>query len=125
MTGGRGSLPTQCGSAPGHGPDGIYCKVHALDNFPESVGTWFKAGGYGDSIEPIQVASFSDKTVTVMTGKSSRRCARSSDDVSYFPTFEEAKACLIERFEKRLRMAESNAAEYRKTLEKTRRLTAP
>lgn len=126
MTGGRGSLPTQCSSTPGHGPDGIYCKVHALENFPESVGTWHKASsGWAVGITQIQVASFSEKTVTIMTGKTSRRCARKGDDECYFPTFDEAKAWLVDRIEKRLSRAEANVAEYRKALSEVKSLTIP
>jgi hypothetical protein len=126
MTGGRGSLPTQCRGTPGHGPDGIYCKVHALENFPEPVGTWYKAEtGYRDEINPVQVAAFSDKTVTVMTGTTSRRVNVRGDDYHYFPSFEQAKAWLLARLEKRLQRAESDVNEYRKSLESVKSLTSP
>jgi len=123
MMGGRGSLPTQCRSKPGHGPDGIYCKTHALEHFPESLGTWYKSRfGYTNTIEPVQVANFSGSTVTVITGHTSHRTKRSGSDYSYFPTFDEAKDWLIGKIEGRLKRAESDVVEYRKTLENVKSL---
>lgn len=124
MTGGRGSLPTQCRSKPGYGPDAIYCKVHAMEHFPEPVATWYKAStGFTYEIVPVAVTAFSDKTVTVMTGSKASRVNRKGDYGYYFPTFEEAKEWLLSNIRSKLKRAESDAAEYRKALEKVGEFT--
>ena len=118
QTGGRGSLPTQCGSKPGHGPDGLYCKHHALEvDPPASFTAWQVNTYYSHGIEEIQVIHATEKMVTLKGG---RKQARDTQYYRVFDTRDEAVTFARNRAEAEIRGAEQTikvAQKFIKSLE--------
>ncbi len=99
MTGGRGSLPTQCWRKPGSGPDGIYCANHAEEFFPAASETWWSASAsFNAKIEEVQVSKSSDRFIWIVNAGRSRKSAICNDWQHYFPTKQQAIDFLIQRF---------------------------
>lgn len=97
MTPGRGSLPTHCSRKPGHGPDGIYCKEHAIEFFPTKEETWYETSNYSDSPKEVIVVNSSKQFVWLKSGDSARKTSRSLHGVRYWPSLQEANAHIISR----------------------------
>lgn len=61
------------------------------------MSTWFEVD-YSGRVSPVEVASFTEKTVTIVSiGFRNTRQKRSSSWRHYFPTFDEAKSFALER----------------------------
>lgn len=115
---GRGSMATQCSKKHGHGPDGIYCKTHALSVAPaQSFTAWYVKKEFGYGIEEIQLSGGTDKSVTLADG--SRR-AREDHYGRYFSSKEEAVDYAIKFAENHIESAKSKIEAAEKFIESVR-----
>jgi hypothetical protein len=118
-SGGRGSLPGQCGKKPGHGPDGLYCKVHTQQLFPEhdkKAETWFEVSPYDWGIKTVKVSSYSEQFVWLLGGNGSRKALRKDKFSAYYPTKEIAVSMLIDRAKNKIALAQIEIEEATKAL---------
>jgi len=94
-----------------------YCKQHDPGD-PEKDQTWWHASALSYRIDPVQVLSATKSTVLVKGG---RRKHKNGEYEWICPTFEEAKACIVDYLERevtqyarRLERAEQDLAAARK-----------
>lgn len=109
---GRVALQSQCGNKPGHGPEKLYCKAHAvMVDPPKSYTAWVVNVRHGHRCEPMEIIGESEKFVTTPDG---RRSAKATEWARIFTNEDEAKAFAIKRAEDKIAAAERTIAEARK-----------
>ena len=121
----------QCHNKRGFGEDGAYCKRHAV-NYPaegecNDITMYYLKTKFGEGIQKVSVASFTDKTVQLVTNypatswakatRNTRRENRVNDYGRYFETREEAIAFQRTRQESIILRAEHEITDARKILE--------
>ncbi len=86
---------------------------------------WYKYDSFcfrdEEFIKVVEVEKFTDKTVWIK----GRRNSRSSQYDRYFPSFEEAKKFVIERFERRLQSAKDELYRCEARLQKIKNQEVP
>lgn len=101
---GRGALFYQCRNKSGKGPSGLYCGTHAKEveamNPTAQTTQWFTLDWAGKRIQPLEVASSTEKTLTLKGGRTIQRTGM------FFRTKDEVMAFLVKRAERRLVAAE-------------------
>lgn len=107
-SGGQGSLPYQCNTKPGHGPDELYCKLHASLVSQDTGDVWYRTW-FNNSIEEIFVTKSTDKMVWIKSksGYISKTAILSRDAWNHFRTRQEAKDFLLKREQNRIASAKA------------------
>lgn len=86
---------------------------------------WYKYDSFcfrdKEFIKAVEVEKFTDKTVWIR----SRRYSRSSQFDNYFPTFEEAKEFVVEKFKRRLQSSKDNLYRCEADLQKIKNQEVP
>lgn len=63
---------------------------------------WYETWKFNSTILPVEVARETESSLFLLHGSRERRVAKQSTHNAYFPSFEEAKAYLVERTERRI-----------------------
>jgi hypothetical protein len=98
-----------------------------------AVATWYMVNLWFAKIEPVQIVSFSPKSVTYLEAVThwgeradsfrERLAARESSGTAFFPDFEEAKDWLSEQLQKKLDGYQRMVDEYSRKIEKATAIT--
>ena len=98
-----------------------------------AVATWYMVSLWFAKIEPVQIVSFSPKSVTYLDvverwsdhapSVKERLAARESSGTAFFPDFEDAKDWLSEQLQKKLDGYQRMVDEYSRKIEKATALT--
>lgn len=114
----------QCHHRPGHGPDGLYCKQHATEYFPDKEETWYALYDWDWGIREVLVVRHTASTVWVKgRGETqARKERRKTGNAAYFPTFDEAKQVLIDKAKASLLRCLKQAKELERVLDKAKRM---
>lgn len=113
MTGGRASLPTQCGRSPGHGKDGIFCKKHSYAN-PETKMPEFSVWevDFAFSIWIRETKNMVDETAKFFIDSSGYKRAKQGNGFKIFRDYYDAVECALQMISSRIAKCKRDIADY-------------
>lgn len=82
--------------------------------------TWYRTECNESDITPVEVASSTDRFITI--AGQNRKTSKRSEYECYYPTWKEAWDSLMGRLQLSLRIAESQAKDDRRDIERLRRM---
>ena len=92
---------------------------------PVSAVWWHALSNYCVEVKPVQVAAYTDHSVTIIENEYELRRARLSSYGSFFPTFDEVKAFYVELATERLALARRDLEKAQKMMENAKGLEPP
>ncbi len=96
---GRGSMQYQCSRKRGHGPDGLYCVIHAKEHLDQVIGTWYRTDSFGFGIKAVEIYSETKTRIGIKEGNGKIGQTSKHGYYNYWPTREAAIEHLCARLE--------------------------
>jgi len=110
---GRGEVSGQCQRTRGHGPDGLYCRMHAA-KYATAFTVWLVHSW--DSVTPVQATADLGQWYMI----DGRRTKKKSRWETYFPTELEARQAIVKQLDKEIEECRVERIELERRVKKAR-----